>query len=485
MAAIGQAGILGFGPQHDKDVAVGPVGSPKWFYHKAMDINLAPQDDQRVFPSEIGGRPTPSGAYKAGIMTAGGFTVNPRLKNSIGWLLYGALGKLADSQKSLVHAAVMADTNATDALQTVSTGLAAIPTPVRKLCVRVLKGDNIAYTSTVTITGTDTMDAAQTEDFVFSTGPTAGQRVNGLDTNPSDTVTGYETIVGAKSFKTVTSVAIPAVASIGTDIVKISVGHEDAVGMTHDFEMDSSNPSFVPWMGFRKYLPPGNDGISLGETYQDCKIAGLTLSFPNDGIISARVDALGRKFSLERGPTWATSPDFEDYESVPIGSVIGGYLRTPFFGEQTLSVVGATVAWQNAPLDPRSEKVYGSPYLEDITIVGRSLAVDIVVKWVNPDLYQKILTNSVTGTEWSAIPFTSRIDLYSVSPALMPESLLPYSIRIQSQKVMLAMRGGVELAAGNAIMMRFSGVALDVGGTFAKISLTNLKAAADYTWPAD
>jgi hypothetical protein len=28
MAATGQGGILGFGPQHDKEVAVGPSASP-------------------------------------------------------------------------------------------------------------------------------------------------------------------------------------------------------------------------------------------------------------------------------------------------------------------------------------------------------------------------------------------------------------------------------------------------------------------------
>jgi len=485
MAATGQGGILGFGPQHDKEVAVGPSASPNWMYHKAADINLGVQDDQRVFPSEIGGRPTPSGAYKAGVMTAGGFTLNPRLKNTMGWLLYAALGKVSASNKALVYEGVMASKKVTATLQTITTNLNTVPTPAKKLVVRALRGDNVTYTSTITVTGTDASAQVQTETFDFSTGPTAGQRVDGLDCNPSDSAVGYEAIVGTKEFASVTSVAIPAVSGIGTDVVTITVGFEDAVGTTHDFEMDSVNPTKVPWLGFRKYIPPGNDGVGLGETYSDCKIAGMTMTYPNDGIISARVDALGRKFKLERNPTWASGVTYEDYESVPIGSVIGGYLRTPFFGEQKLSVVGATVAWQNAPLDPRSEKVYGSPFLEDITITGRSLAIDLVVKWVNPDLYQKILTNSVTGEEWSAVPFTTRLDLQSISPALMPGSLLPYGIRTQAQKVMLAMRGGIELAAGNAIMMRFSGVALDIGGTFAKFSLTNLKAGADYVWPTD
>lgn len=481
MAAIGQGGVLGFGPQHDKEVA---VGVSYWSYHKAMDVNLAPQDDQRVFPAEVGGRPVPTGAYKAGIMTAGGFTVNPRLKGSMGWILYGALGKLASTNAALVQEGLMSNTNVTAALQTVTTALKTLPAGEHIFAVRVLKGDNLTYTSTITITGTDTGDAVQTETYNFSSGPAGGQLAEGLDTNPIDSVVGYETIRGVKSFKTVTSVAIPAVAAIGADIIKVSVAFEDAVGKTHTFTMDSTNPSYVPWMGLRKSVPAGNDGISLGETYEDCKIAGLTLTFPNDGLINARVDVIGRTFTMERNPAWAVTPAFEDYESVPIGSVIGGFLKTPFFGEQILSVVGANIAWQNAPLDPKAEKVYGSPYLEDITVVGRSLAVDLIVKWVNPDLYQKILSNSTTGTTWSAVPFTTRLDIQALSPALMPGSLLNYAIRVQAQKVMLAMRGGIELAAGNAVMMRFSGVALDVSTNFVEFSLTNLKAGADYIWPA-
>ncbi len=486
MAATGQGGILGFGPQAGKEIAVGPSGSPKWFYHKALDIDLGVADDQRIFPPEIGGRPTPSGAYKSGVMVGGGFSINPRLKNSMGWLLQGALGKISGSNKAIVHQGVMTNKKVTSADQTISTGLSVIPSPARKVAVRVLKGDNVTFAGTITVTGTDASAQALSETFNFSTGPTAGQRVEGLDTNPLDSAVGYETIVGNSEFASVTEVAIPAVASIGSDTINISVGFEDAVAVTHDFEMDSSNPTFVPWMGFRKYIPPGNDGVGLGEVYQDCKILGVSFTFPNDGLISARIDTLGRKFNNTRNPTWATSGVvYEDFESVPIGSVIGGYIRTPFFGEQQLSVVGANIAWQNAPLDTRNERIYGSPFLDDVTVINRALAIDLTVKWVNPDLYQRILTGSVTGSEWSATPFTTRLDLVSLSPGLIPNSLLQYALRIQAQRATLGMRGGIQLAANNAIMMRFSGTALDMGGTFAKLSLTNAMAAADYVWPTD
>lgn len=486
MAAIGQVGILGFGPQAGKEVAVGPLASPKWFYHKAMDIDLGVADDQRIFPPEIGGRPTPSGAYKSGVMVGGGFSINPRLKNSMGWLLQGAMGKISSSNKAIVHQAIMTNKKVTTSIQTINTGLGTMPSPARKVAVRVLKGDNVAYAGTITVAGTDASAQPLSETFNFSSGPAANQRFEGLDTNPLDSAVGYETIVGNSAFASVTEVSIPAVSGIGSDIINVSVGFEDSVALTHDFEMDSSNPSKVPWMGFHKYIPPGNDGIGLGELYQDCKILGASLTFPNDGLISARVDTLGRKFALERNPAWATSGVvYEDFESVPIGSVIGGYIRTPFFGEQQLSVVGASIAWQNSPLDTRNERIYGSPFLEDVTVINRALAVDLTVKWVNPDLYQRILTGSVSGSEWSAIPFTTRLDLVSLSPGLIPSSLLQYALRVQAQRVTLGMRGGIQLAANNAIMMRFSGTALDMGGTFAKISLTNAMTAADYVWPTD
>ena len=90
MATTAQGGILGFGPQPGKgqDVAAG-----KWYRHKATLIDLGVLDDQRMGPPEVGGNPFPSMPYKAGVMVGGGATISPRLENSLGWLLWGSLGK--------------------------------------------------------------------------------------------------------------------------------------------------------------------------------------------------------------------------------------------------------------------------------------------------------------------------------------------------------------------------------------------------------
>ena len=89
MATVAQAGILGFGPQAAKGSDV-PVGS--WYRHKATVGDLAVQDDQRLGPPEVGGRPLPTIPFKAGVMVGGGLTIHPRLESSVGYLLKGALG---------------------------------------------------------------------------------------------------------------------------------------------------------------------------------------------------------------------------------------------------------------------------------------------------------------------------------------------------------------------------------------------------------
>lgn len=362
MATTAQGGILGFGPSTGKDVA---VTSGKWYRHKATLIDLGVMDDQRMGPPEVGGNPFPSMPYKAGVMVGGGATVSPRLKASVGWLLYGALG--------------------------------------------------------------------------------------------SDTVTS------------------------GSGAIKY-----------HTFKVSGSNPNFVPWMGFRKYIPYSGDAgdYGIGETYNDCKVTNFVLTLPNDGLISARVDVIGRKFTLEASPTWGitsgsaggwdpTDGEFEDFSSVPIGCTIGGYINVPTFGN--LPVVAGQIAWQNQPLDTRNEKVYGSPFLEDVTVVSRAMTLDLTVKWRNPDLYRQILTGSVSGTTWSSTPFTTAVEIVAISPDVMTGESLPYKLKINVTKAMLALNGSIQLAGGQAIMMRFTGTAIDQPGqNYATVELTNQYAS--YAW---
>jgi hypothetical protein len=258
----------------------------------------------------------------------------------------------------------------------------------------------------------------------------------------------------------------------------------------HRMEINNALPGLVRWMGFRKYIPSDTSGSDLGELYKDCKITNMVLTLPNDGLVSARVDVVGREFSLEGAPNWGLTSgsiggwdpiygEFESYVSVPIGTDVGGYINVPTFGD--LPVVQCQVGIQNMPLDPRMEKVYGSPYLDDVTIVSRAVTLDLTVKWRDPTLYRKILTGSVSGTSWSAVPFTSEINFRTKSPNNMTGESTPWILDMYVKEAMLALQGGIQLAGNNAVMMRFTGTALDVTGDYAWFALHNLY--ANYTWP--
>jgi hypothetical protein len=260
--------------------------------------------------------------------------------------------------------------------------------------------------------------------------------------------------------------------------------------VSHVMRINQALPGLVRWMGFRKFIPSDTSGSAIGETYKDCKITNLVLTLPNDGLVSARCDVVGREFSIEQDPAWGTTSgsgggwdplygEFEDYQSVPIGTDEGGYIYVPDFGE--LPVVQCQVGIQNMPLDPRMEKVYGSPYLDDVTIVSRAVTLDLTVKWRDPSLYRRILTGSISGTTWSAKPFTQEVQFRTKSPFNMTGESLPYILDIYVNEAMLALQGGIQLAGNNAVMMRFTGTALDVAGDYCLFTLQNQYPT--YAWP--
>jgi len=350
MAVTAQAGIFSFGPQ----AAKGSLATT-FHRHRAVDVDLGIQDDVRLGQLEVGGLPVPTFPYKAGYVIGGGASLQPRLEDTFGWLLYGALGKL-------------------------------------------------------------------------------------------------------------TTAAVP--------------GNADVYDHTIEMAADGTQ---VPWMSMRKYIPTlgGDLYTDLGETYKDLKVLGLAFQMGADTPLNCRVDSLGREFSLDDEPDgWAYSGAFEDWESIPVACMTDGFINVD--GDD-LPVVQATFQWQNQPLDLRQEKIIGSPMIDDVTILTRQLAFDIMVKYNSPALYRKVLTGDPLGTEWTGTPFTCALDIQTVSSVNMPGETIPYSLRAQASEVQLQQVGGIRLGAGQAIFMRFQGVALDTGAQYAKFTLRNKKAS--YVWP--
>ena len=350
MSVTAAAGIFAFGPQ--SDMGATPAS---WYRHRAVSVDLGVLDDVREGPQEVGGIAVPTFPYKSGYMVGGGATLQPRLENTLGWLLYGMMGKCTSTQ-----------------------------TPA----------------------------------------------LSGM----------YD----------------------------------------HVFQM-SSDSTFIPWMSFRKVIPrrQGVAGTDLGEEYKDCKILGATFSLPGDSPIGLRIDALGRDFEQNRTPSnYVFDNDYEHWESIPVGCATAGFIKVD--GEE-LPIVSAQVSWQNSPLDVRQERVFGSPMLDDITVIQRRLAFDIMVKWNNPDLYQKTTSGSIVSTHWTSAPFTAALDINTVSSVDMAGQTEPYSLRVEADEVMMNHQGAIQLAGGQSVLMHFQGTALEATN-YGRFTLRNKHAA--YVWPS-
>lgn len=94
MATSAQAGTVSFGPQ----AAKGSVAT-NFYRHRATLVDIGVNDAVTEGVPEVGGIPVPSFIYKSGPIVAGGFTLMPRLEDTIGWLLYGALGDVSSVEQ--------------------------------------------------------------------------------------------------------------------------------------------------------------------------------------------------------------------------------------------------------------------------------------------------------------------------------------------------------------------------------------------------
>jgi hypothetical protein len=352
MAVTAQAGTVGFGPQPAKGTL-----ATTWLRHRATLVDLAIIDPTQEGAPEVGGLPVPTFPYKTGPMVGGGLTLQPRLMDSLGWLLYGVLGSVESTE-----------------------------TP----------GGSGLY--------------------------------------------------------------------------------------NHVFKMLGGEETYVPWMSFRKHIPRKDNGVGtdLGEIYKDCKVMGFTLQLPNQEPLTSRLDVMGREATLDHDPTaWVWDNNFEHWQSIPVACQTGGFLKV---AGAEMAIVNASVGFQNVPLDPRQERVYGDPFLEDITILQRRMQYDMTVKWNNPDLYADIYTGATDGTEWSSAPKTGTFSVKAVSSVNMDSEDEPYTLQIDADEVMMSPVGGITLAANQAVMMRFTGTALESDTNFCSFTLRNK--VTDYTWPA-
>jgi hypothetical protein len=464
-----------------RTIKIGHRMAPIIFRHRAADIDLSAIDDVRLGPPEIGGIPTPTFPYKGGQLVTGGATLYPRLENSFLYLLWAAIGYHTGYteeggagtylyEEGTVNAEYIDDVHAAITLgaapQNITTNIVNPSDPSKIAVLREYAGTT-EWTGDVVITGTDENGDPATETLTFTSG-------SGLEEDVLET---------AGLFETVTQIDVPTRTSVGTDIAKVGfLMYDHAL----TFNPGEGLSACIPWMTFYKFIPSGTceaaDTDSLWEMYEDCKLVGVLFTLPNDAPIAARFDVLGRKWHFSESNPATYMAGYEDYQSIPVGCHTGGWIKIPTYSESELPIVSAQMAIANTPLDIRQEKRYGTPELDDVTIVSRAFTIDMIVRWADADLYRRVYTGDVAGTEWTEKPFVESLDVEAVSNGHPDDCAAPWKLRVECPSVMFAINGGVRLAGNQAVMLRVTGTALaPTTGEYITVTLTNRDRL--YRWP--
>lgn len=432
MAVTAQAGIFGFGPQ----IGMNQVAT-SFYRHKATLIDLGFLDDIRVGPLEIGSGPFPTFPYKAGYIVGGGVEIQPRLEDSLGWLLYAALGDVS--------------TTGSGPYTHDFTPLSADQSFVRWMTLRKYipkkEGDED------TDIGEEYMDCK----------PVALSL-----TLPNDApITARWDFMG-RQHRFVPRIAALSQATT-TDLTRAS----DVVTVTTSAAHGFAVGDIVVIAGVTPSTFNGTFGIqSVGST--------TTFTYNNAGVDeSASVQG-----TADVGEDWTWVNSYEDWQSIPVGCELGGGITFTGGGlsAEELPVVGARVTFSNQNLDIRQEKVFGSPSLEDITIIQRAITFDCTIKWNNPKLYRAILSGDQYGAAWASQPLTGNLDIGMVGTGLIGSTSEKFALDVTAAEVMWQMNGPIQLAGGQAVLMRFTGTALEPSaGDYATFTLKNN--VASYAWP--
>ncbi len=254
---------------------------------------------------------------------------------------------------------------------------------------------------------------------------------------------------------------------------------------SHIFRFDTADSAFQPWLAVRRMIPGSVAANKLGESGYDCKVANLSMVFPASGKPMFNVGIVGRNWIMEENPTWTWNNTFEDSGSIPESCT--GYVTA---GSDSPKILQASIDLVNGLTTPQQEMILGSYNPDDFVALSRAMSIRIMTKWEDPDLYQKVMTNSAAGTAWSSTPFrttgsgpTWGFKLELRSPTQIPTSspARNFAMQIRCQDVVWLPEGPPRMQAGGFLTQGYVGTVLvPASGDYCQIGLQNTATA--YAW---
>jgi hypothetical protein len=212
-------------------------------------------------------------------------------------------------------------------------------------------------------------------------------------------------------------------------------------GYTHTFSQMAGYPAFIPWMGFRRYVPGVDNTTDVGDIGIDCLISSVTFNFPQVGPLSVDMDVQGRDWALDDAPDlWTWADVYEDYDSVPM-VMKGTGIRLPnlaLLGGNPLPATNARVTLANNTTTVQEERVIGSYFPDDFATRQRVLTVELTYKWSDPNLYRFILNGgNPADTDFSPCVPNSDFEIEVESPCDVDPGTIdfPWKFKISAPNV--------------------------------------------------
>ena len=241
----------------------------------------------------------------------------------------------------------------------------------------------------------------------------------------------------------------------------------------HLFGFQDADSFYLPYLTAHRLMPANLAADEVGEVFQDCRIAGFTLTANAAAVVTSRFDLLGRASGAtvwDVNPGWS-QPTYDDDSAFAVTSCLGEFKASVTGGTPgtltAFDVRQITLTVANAMLPPDRSRRIGNPHPKDFPVLSRNIGISAVLMLEDYDLYVQTFggpANPVVDTAWSCIPLDGDIDFTLQSPAEIAATGEYYLFRFRTTA------GNVKLMARPIVLMPNEPVLMQVQGTIARPS---------------
>jgi hypothetical protein len=253
---------------------------------------------------------------------------------------------------------------------------------------------------------------------------------------------------------------------------------------THHFTY-AADQADVPWLAVRRFIPGEATTDEYGEVGFDGIATNMRVNVPPAGNLACNIGFMGRKWQVEEEPSWTYTNALEDGTTIPNAG--NGSLKIEGI---EYPIIALTLDLNNNVSTPQQEVIVGDYWPDDFQVLSRLATFRFLYKYEDPDLCQKILTNSDTGTAFSPFPYL--ISTVGQNYALEAQFYAPkfvtgtvstnYEFTARAHRIAITPGRPMELVAGGLLVQEFIGTVIEPASDKDYMDLLLVNDVSDYTW---